>query len=134
MLVLETRLGMVITCLIKNPPLLQWLIRHRPATQPAAETAGQRRSLDIEGDREEGEAIGEPTDAAHGYDSIRPPIAIHSSITNLLGLVGAIPTGATDEEILGQVQLHRWSAFNIPMLWAAAGDNETTALLDWMEQ
>ena len=66
------------------------------------------------------------------FENIRPPPAAIQAATNLVQLIDSIPEGASDEIIDRFVERHRWSAFNVPIFWAAAADDGDLELVGWI--
>ena len=55
--------------------------------------------------------------------------AVSNLFEQLAGRVGAIPVGG---ELPRALRQQRWSPVNVPLIWAAAGDDDTNPVLEWL--
>ena len=54
--------------------------------------------------------------------------AAEGVVRNLASRIGAVPEG----EIPAPVRRQRWSPLNVPLIWSAAGHDDSSPVLDWL--
>ena len=65
-----------------------------------------------------------------GADTAHRDVRAASQLVEALARrVGCIPDGAP---LPRAIQQQRWSPFNVPLMWSAAGTSATTPLVEWM--
>eukprot|EP00959_Pyramimonas_sp_CCMP1952_P234291 4895454-Pyramimonas_sp.AAC.1 len=75
-----------------------------------------------------------PEDEEIDLGPIRPPPDAAQAACNLLRLLRRIPTGSDVDTMQNYVERHNWSAFNVTIFWAAAGDANEIPIISWLEQ
>ena len=65
-----------------------------------------------------------------GADTVHRDVRVASRLVEALARrVGCIPEGAPYPRA---IQQQRWSPFNVPLMWSAAGTSATTPIVEWM--
>ena len=77
------------------------------------------------------DAVDDSAHDDHG-SMLAPEPRARLAASSLLRFCSRIPATSTPEDILEEVLEHQWSAFNVPLIWAAAGDQEGHPILTWL--